>query len=131
MTLSKCAKNMEKINYLILFLIGCVEVCTFPSLNTSTKFSICKSLQQTLKGWNTDEFCLWLGEAGVYPEWAYREKKGLQESKRKFKALEKSLWVPLADVVVIKKFSDEILPWKILLKIPCLFFSNISLLKTF
>lgn len=60
-----------------------------------------------------------------------REKKGLQESNRKFKALEKSLWVPLADRVIMKVFSEEILSWKRLLKIPCLFFSNINLLKAF
>lgn len=79
--------------------------------------------------WNTDEFSRQLGEAGIYPEMAHREQKGLQESNRKFKAVEKSLWTALIDIVM-SAFSDEILlQWKMFLKIPCLLFSNINLLK--
>lgn len=109
MTPLKCAKNREKTNYLILFLIQCVQICTLPSLNTITHLFRFWKLATNFERWNTDEFCHWLGEAGIYPETAHGEKVGLQESNRKFKAVEKSLWIPLINIVIMTAFSDEIL----------------------
>lgn len=129
MTPSKCAKNREKNNYLILLLIRCVEICTFPSLNAITHlFHLWKfATNWKVKYWWVLPLTWW---GWVYPETARREKEGMHESNRKFEAAEKSLWIPLIDTAIMSAFSDEILlPWKTLLKIPCLLFSNINLLK--
>lgn len=127
---SKCAKNREKSNYLILFLIQCVEVCTSLSLSTNTHLFLLWKLATNFERRNTDKFCHWLDEAGIYPETSQRDKEALQVSNRKFKAVEKSLWIPLIDIVLMRAFSDDILLlWTMLLKIPCLLFSNINLLE--
>jgi len=123
-------QKRQKSNYLILFLIQRVEICTVPSPNTITHLFHLWKIATSFERWNTEEFYHWLGEAGIYPEMAHREPEDLQDSNRNFEAVEKSLWIPLFDTAIMSAFSDEILlPWKTLLKISWLLFSNINLLK--
>lgn len=113
MTPSKRDKNGEKNNYLI-YLSYSVRKIAHCFLRTLLPiFSFCKLLHQL--------WVLPLTWWRVYQETAHKEKEGLQDSNRKFKAVEKSLWIPLLKMSLWVHF--QIL-WKMLLKIHCLLFSN-------